>query len=149
MTALSPDRIVVRRDDLTGEATRSLIELHLRGMHALTRPDVEVWSAWLGEAIAGVGALRLLPDGTGEIKSMRTHPDFLRCGVADAILASIVSRAQALGLQRLSLETGSGAAFEPAIRFYRARGFVPGAAFADYVKSDFNQFFHRDLTRAA
>ena len=110
---------------------------------------MEVWSAWFGDAIAGVGALRLLPDGTGEIKSMRTHPDFLKRGVADAILASIVSRAQALGLQRLSLETGSGAAFEPAIRFYRARGFVPGAAFGDYVKSDFNQFFHRDLTRAA
>ena len=118
-------------------------------LSGLTRPDVEVWSAWFGDAIAGVGALRLLPDGTGEIKSMRTHPDFLKRGVADAILASIVSRAQALGLQRLSLETGSGAAFEPAIRFYRARGFVPGAAFGDYVKSDFNQFFHRDLTRAA
>ena len=163
MTALLPDRVVVRRDDLTGEATRSLIELHLRGMHAqsppeavfaldlsgLTRPDVEVWSAWVGEAIAGVGALRLLPDETGEIKSMRTHPDFLRRGVADAILATIVARAQKLGLHRLSLETGSGTAFDPAIRFYCARGFVPGAAFGGYVKSDFNQFFHRALTQAA
>lgn len=159
MTALSPGQVVVRRDDLTGEATRSLIELHLRGMHAqsppeavfaldlsgLRRPDVEVWSAWLGDALAGVGALRLLPGNTGEIKSMRTHPDFLKRGVADAILGSIVSRAQELGLHRLSLESGSGAAFEPAIRFYRARGFAPGAAFGDYVKSDFNQFFHRDL----
>ena len=58
-------RVVVRRDDLTGEATRSLIELHLRAMHAhsppdavfaldlsgLQRPDVEVWSAWLGEGL--------------------------------------------------------------------------------------------------
>ena len=159
MTASSPDRIVVRRDDLTGEATRSLIELHLRGMHAqsppgavfaldlsgLTRPDVEVWSAWVGESVAGVGALRLLPDATGEIKSMRTHPDFVRRGIADAILARILERGRQLGVRRLSLETGSGAAFDPAVRFYLSRGFVPGAAFGNYAKSDFNQFFHRDL----
>lgn len=153
------DRVIVRRDDLTGEASRSLIELHLREMHAhsppgavfaldlsgLQRPDVEVWSAWIGERIAGVGALRKLGDAQGEIKSMRTHPECVRQGVADAILTTIVERARELGLRQLSLETGSGAAFEPAIAFYRARGFAPGAAFGDYTASDFNQFFHRDL----
>ena len=122
--------------------------------HALPReglavPEIAFFVARRNGFAVAMGALKAHDGGLGEIKSMRTHPDFLKRGVADAILASIVSRAQALGLQRLSLETGSGAAFEPAIRFYRARGFVPGAAFGDYVKSDFNQFFHRDLTRAA
>lgn len=160
----APAPIVVRRDDLTGEASRSLIELHLRGMHehspseaifaldlsGLLQPDVEVWSAWVGEAIAGIGALKKHPGGSnesgrGEIKSMRTHSDFLRCGVADAILRTIVERARLLGLRTLSLETGSGAAFDPAIHFYHARGFEPGDAFGDYAKSPFNQFFHRTL----
>ncbi|MEL7730855.1 GNAT family N-acetyltransferase [Citromicrobium bathyomarinum] len=159
MAAISPDRIVVRRDDLTGGASRSLIELHLRGMHehsppdaifaldlsGLRRSDVEVWSAWVGEAIAGIGALKKHSDRRGEIKSMRTHPDFLRRGVADALLGTIVERARLLGLRTLSLETGSGPGFDPAIRFYRARGFEPGGPFGDYTESAFNQFFHRTL----
>ena len=115
----------------------------------LKRPDVEVWSAWAetpdGECIAGIGALRKLSAERGEIKSMRTHPDFVRQGVADAILGTIIARAQDLQMQWLSLETGSGVAFDAAIAFYRARGFEPGGAFGDYEKSDFNQFFHRDL----
>jgi putative acetyltransferase len=48
-------------------------------------------------------------------------------------------------LQRLSLETGSGPAFEPALALYRSRGFVDGEVFGDYVRSDFNQFLHLAL----
>jgi putative acetyltransferase len=48
-------------------------------------------------------------------------------------------------LQRLSLETGSGPAFAPALAFYRRRGFVDGEAFGDYRKSAFNQFLHLAL----
>jgi putative acetyltransferase len=79
---------------------------------------------------------------------MRTHPDFLRTGVAAALLETIIGSAKAQGVRRLSLETGSGAAFAPALALYRKRGFVTGAPFADYEKSDFNQFLHLDLTDA-
>ena len=48
-------------------------------------------------------------------------------------------------MTRLSLETGSGPAFEPALKLYRRRGFVDGEAFADYRRSTFNQFLHLDL----
>ena len=44
--------------------------------------------------------------------------------------------------RQLSLETGQGPAFEPALALYRRRGFVDGEAFADYVRSPFNQFLH-------
>lgn len=159
MTAVSPGRVVVRRDDLTGEASCSLIELHLRGMHehsppdaifaldlsGLRQSDVEVWSAWVGDDIAGIGALRKLSPGQGEIKSMRTHPDQVRQGVADAILTAIMERARDLGIRRLSLETGSGPGFDAATGFYRARGFSEGEPFGDYVRSNFNRFFHRAL----
>ncbi len=90
----------IREDDLSGEATRALVALHLNGMHATTppehvfaldlsglqAPDVTLWSAWDGPRIAGMGALKMLGDGGGEVKSMRTHPDFLRRGVARALL---------------------------------------------------------------
>ena len=98
-----------------------------------------------GAALAGIGALKRLDDGTGEVKSMRTHPDQLRRGVGAALLEHIIAVARAEGLTRLSLETGSGPAFAPALAFYRRRGFVDGAAFGGYVRSDFNQFLHLAL----
>ena len=104
-----------------------------------------VWSAWRGDAIAGVGALRMLGGGVGEIKSMRTHPEHLGQGVGAAILDHILSEARRRGLARLSLETGSGPAFEAALALYRKRGFRDGPAFGDYEKSAFNQFLHLDL----
>lgn len=151
--------LVVRLDDLSGQPTRELIALHLAGMNAssppghchaldesgLTSSDVTVWSAWDGGALAGIGALKALGDGTGEIKSMRTHPDHLRKGVGAAILERIIDEARQRGYRRLSLETGSGDAFEPALAMYRNRGFVSGAAFGSYVGSEFNQFMHLDL----
>jgi len=153
------DDIAIRADDLAGEATRDLIRLHLEGMHAHSPPgyvfaldqsglasaDVKLWTAWIGEDIAGVGALRELGDATGEVKSMRTHPKFLRRGVAAALLEHIIEAARAAGMVRLSLETGSGAAFEPALALYRRRGFVAGGPFAQYTRSDFNQFLHLEL----
>lgn len=149
----------IREDDLSGQATLDLLRLHLEGMHAtsppgsvfaldlsgLQAPGFTVWTAWIGDAVAGIGALKDLGNGGGEIKSMRTHPDFLRQGVGAAILEHIIGVARARGMTRLSLETGSGSAFEPALALYRRRGFVDGEAFADYRRSAFNQFLHLRL----
>ncbi|MBV9530814.1 MAG: GNAT family N-acetyltransferase, partial [Bradyrhizobium sp.] len=79
------------------------------------------------------------------VKSMRTHPDHLRRGVAVLLLDHIATEAKLRGLTRLSLETGSGPAFEPALALYRKYGFVNGDAFSDYQPSAFNQFLHLDL----
>ena len=149
----------VRVDDLSSLATQELLRLHLEGMRANTPPEhvfaldhsglkepgVTLWSAWDGAAICGIGALKQLDAIAGEVKSMRTHPDYLRRGVAAALLERIVAEARARGLRRLSLETGRGEAFEPALALYRRRGFVDGEAFADYKPSAFSQFLHLRL----
>ncbi len=151
--------LTIIEDDLSDQAVQDLLAFHLSEMHAhsppgsvfaldlsgLRRPDVTVWTAWRSDRIAGVGALRAWTDGAGEIKSMRTHPDCLRTGVASAVLDHMIAVARARNLQRLSLETGSGPAFAPALAFYRRRGFVDGEAFGDYRKSAFNQFLHLAL----
>lgn len=118
---------------------------HVLDLSGLQRPDVTVWSAWDGDAIAGVGALRRLDAETGEVKSMRTHPDHLRKGVGAALLERIVAEAVAAGLKRLSLETGTGPTFEAAIALYRRRGFVFGRPFGDYAETEFNVYLHLDL----
>ncbi len=149
----------IGEDDLASESTRSLLAIHLSGMHANSPPgsvfaldlsglqsdDVTVWTARQSGATIGVAALRTLRDGTGEVKSMRTHPDFLRRGVATALLEHVIDQASQRGLTGLSLETGSGPAFDPALSLYRKRGFQNGGAFADYQQSDFNQFLHLRL----
>ncbi len=149
----------ITEDDLTGDAPRALLSLHLAGMHessppghvfaldlsGLQRPDITVWSVWDGTEVVGIGALRDLGDGTGELKSMRTNPRHLRRGVATALLEHIIAEARRRGLRRLSLETGSGPGFEPALALYRKRGFADGEAFGDYAPSQFNQFLHLPL----
>jgi putative acetyltransferase len=149
----------IREDDLSSNATRDLLRLHLEGMHShsppgsvyaldfsgLTAPNVTVWTAWHDNKIAGIGALKDLGDRAGELKSMRTHPHFLRRGVAVALLGHIIDVARTRKIIRLSLETGSGSYFEPALSLYRRRGFVDGEAFADYNRSAFNQFLHLAL----
>ncbi len=156
---MSTDAWNIREDDLSSSETRALVRLHLEGMHAhsppggvfaldfagLSAPNVTVWTVWCGGAIAGIGALKDLGDRTGELKSMRTHPDFLRRGLASALLEHIIGVARAKGMARLSLETGSGAYFEPALLLYRRRGFVGGDPFADYTRSAFSQFLHLRL----
>jgi len=114
-------------------------------LSGLRQPTVTLWSAWFGDAIAGIGALKLLGTGIGEVKSMRTHPDHLRKGVGGTILERIIEEARSQRCHQLSLETGTGEAFEAALALYRKRGFVDGGAFGEYEKSAFNQFLHLDL----
>ncbi|GAC1452137.1 MAG: GNAT family N-acetyltransferase [Steroidobacteraceae bacterium] len=149
----------IRKDDLSGNETRDLVRAHLEGMHAhsppgsvfaldlsgLTAPNVTVWTVWREDTITGIGALKDLGARRGELKSMRTHPDFLRRGVAGALLEHIIREARSRGMVRLSLETGSGPYFDAALSLYRRRGFVDGSAFADYRQSPFNRFLHLTL----
>jgi putative acetyltransferase len=146
----------IREDDLSGEQTRQLLALHLQGMReksppgsvfalnlsGLQVPQITVWTAWRGSQVASVGALKMLARGNAEVKSMRTHPSFLRMGAGSAILEHIIAEAHMRRVQRLSLETGIGPAFEPALALYRRRGFVNGEPFSGYTQSVFNQFLH-------
>ena len=146
-------------DDLSGAAIRALLEVHFAGMLAnspagschfldfegLNAPDVTFWSFHCDGELAGCGALKMLDAKHGEIKSMRTAEDFLRQGVAAQMLVHIIDEAKARGLDRLSLETGSSGAFEPAIALYQRYGFTECGPFADYRPDPFSRFMTRAL----
>ncbi len=148
--------------DLGDAGVQGLIALHQRAMiegsppgfsfaldlSGLQDPDVSVWAAHVEDRVAGIGALKRLDASRGEVKSMRTHPEFLRQGIAAALLETIIAHARAVGLEVLSLETGTGPSFEPALALYRQRGFTNGAAFGDYTLTDFNQCLHLPLGEA-
>lgn len=149
----------IARADLNDPDVRNLIAFHQRAMiegsppglsfaldlSGLQQADVTVWAAHVGDRVAAIGALKILDGVRGEVKSMRTHPDFVRQGLAAALLETIIGHARAEGLSVLSLETGTGPAFEPALALYRRRRFVNGPACGDYALTDFNQCLHLAL----
>lgn len=144
--------IRIREGGLDDAQVQDLLRLHASGMLAnspaeschfldlsgLQAADVSFWSAWAGEDLLGMGALKQLDATHGEVKSMRTVPAQLGKGVGAAVLEHILAVARARGLTRLSLETGTSAAFEPAHRLYARYGFVPCPAFGGYPKNDPN-----------
>ena len=83
----------IRVDDLSGEATRRLLTQHLQGMQATSPPghvfaldlaglkasNVTVWSVWDGHSLVGIGALKDLGGGTGELYARPPAMGLQRC----------------------------------------------------------------------
>jgi putative acetyltransferase len=147
-------------DDLTGPEIAAMLDEHLADMEAATpepesrhaldlsglrAPEVTFWSVWDGGELVGCGALKVLSDDHGELKSMRTSPTHRRGGVASALLAHIIEHAQSTGLGRLSLETGSGEFHAPARKLYEKFGFIECGPFADYGPDPNSTFMTRVL----
>jgi putative acetyltransferase len=146
-------------DDLTGPEVAELLEEHLQNMakhsppesrHALNldglrKPEITFWSAWEDEELVGCGALKELDKQHGEIKSMRTSSSHLRKGVAKRMLQHILEEAKKRNYRRLSLETGSMAAFEPARRLYASFGFQECKPFSDYIEDPNSVFMTMEL----
>lgn len=151
--------IDIRVDDLSGEATRALITLHLAGMHETSPPEsvhaldaddlrhasVTFWSAWIGGELAGIGALKALDGIRGELKSMRVDDRHRGSGIGRALLRHIMDAARERGMTSLWLETGSPDDFVPAQRLYESEGFVPCGPFEGYVEDPFSVFMTCEL----
>jgi len=141
-------------DDLSRPAIHALLREHLRSMHelgppesvhaldidGLRRPEITFWSAWDDNDLLGCGALLELDRRHGEVKSMRTPEARRRTGAGRALLMHIIEVARARGYERLSLETGSVAAFVPAHRLYESVGFTRTGPFGAYAE-DPNSIF--------
>ncbi len=140
---------VIAVDDPTAEDVRALLGAHLAfanqhsppvDVHALDvagllDPAVTFFGYRVNGRLLAVGALRRIDDRHAEIKSMHTASEARGLGIGRAMLAHLVAEARARGLRRLSLETGTMAAFEPARALYRSAGFVPCEPFGSYFHS--------------
>ena len=156
MAAMPPE---IRTDDLSAPAVHALLREHLENMalhsppesihaldlKALRQPGITFWTAWDGNDLLGCGALKELDSTHGEIKSMRTASAHRRKGVAATMLKHLLTVAGQRGYRRLSLETGSMAAFAPARAMYARFGFIPCGPFNDYVEDPYSVFMTKTL----
>jgi putative acetyltransferase len=149
----------IRVDDLRGAQIGALLREHLDSvaqysppasihaldLAALRAPDVTFWTVWENGDLLGCGALKVLDGAHAELKSMRTARAHRRRGVARSLLEHILREAARQGHRRVSLETGSHAAFHPAHALYAAFGFERCGPFGDYVHDPYSVFMTRTL----
>lgn len=147
--------MIIRKGGLDDPQVIALLKLHVESNLAQSPPeschvldlqklkaaDITFWSAWEGDALMGVGALKRLSADHGEVKSMHTAKAARRRGVGAAMLDVIVSAARAAGMRRVSLETGSQDYFAPARALYARHGFVPCAPFGGYTLDPNSMYF--------
>jgi putative acetyltransferase len=151
--------LLIREDDLTGTPIQELLTFHQKDalaksppgtsyaldLSGLQGPEITLWSAWIGSALAGCAALKHLNTTQAEIKSMRTAPAFMRQGVASRILVYLIQVARERNYRTLYLETGTNEAYVPAVALYEKHGFARGPAYGDYVNGPHNQCYHLSL----
>lgn len=137
----SADVVELLSEHLADMAEHSPVEsIHALDLSALRAPDVTFWTVRKGSTLLGCGALKELDEQHGEIKSMRTCATQRRQGVASAILSHLVLESANRSYKRLSLETGSSAAFYPAHALYESFGFRFCGPFGDYVEDPYSRF---------
>ena len=121
-------------------------KVHAMPVERLRQPDVTFYSAWDGDSLAAVGALREIDATRGELKSMRAAPEYRGKGAGEAILRHLVAEAERRGYTWLGLETGRPDAFLPARSLYAKHGFAECENFGDYVSDEFSMCMSRVLT---
>jgi putative acetyltransferase len=145
---------VIAEDDPSKPDVRALLARHLAfaltqtppehsfalNTDGLLDPAITFFSYRAEGELLGVGALKQLAPGHAEIKSMHTAEAARGRGVGRAMLTHLLEVARARNMRRVSLETGTTAAFAPARALYASAGFHPCGPFAGYTPSEDNTF---------
>ena len=140
---------VIDVDDPGRDDVRALVERHLEfardnsapdDVHAsdhddLIGPGITLFSCRCEGRLVAIGALKVLTGDHVELKAVHTSVDARGHGFGRTLVTHLVAVAQARGASRVSLETGSGPAFEPARSLYASLGFEPCGPFAVYRPS--------------
>jgi putative acetyltransferase len=141
-------------DDPRSADVRALLQRHLAfarthtpaehayalDIDSLLGPAITFCSFRADSELLAVGALKQLDDTHGEIKSMHTAEAARGRGIGRAMVGHLVSVARDRGMRRVSLETGTMAAFGPARALYASVGFTPCGPFGGYRPSPDNTF---------
>ena len=120
-------------------------DAHALDVEDLTGADITFFSYRRDGELLAVGALKELDASHAEVKSMHTVEPARGRGIGRAMVDHLVGVARERGFRRVSLETGSMAAFAPARSLYASAGYTPCEPFGDYSPSRNSVFMTRSL----
>ena len=120
-------------------------DVHALDVDALLDPAVTFFSFRRAGELLGVAALKRLDAGHAEVKSMHTAQAARGHGIGRAMVEHLLGVARDRGFRRVSLETGSMAAFAPARSLYASAGFTLCGPFGDYGPSPNSTFMTMPL----
>jgi putative acetyltransferase len=146
--------LTIARESPVGADLAQLFARHTVDMHADTPPEsIHMMDArQLNEAGAqffvlrdagapiGMGAFKPFEGTHAEIKSMHVLVEYRGKGLSRLMLHHIMDTAKAVGMTRLSLETGSQDMFLPARLLYERAGFTICPPFGTYVLDPMSVF---------
>lgn len=115
---------------------------HTFDVDALNVPDIRLWAAFDGLIVLGCGALKSLPDGTAEVKSVHVAAAARKRGVARALMDHMILLARDEKCAALVLETGTMEEYAAARVLYEKLGFSYCAPIYGY-EADPNSAFMR------
>jgi putative acetyltransferase len=121
--------------------------VHALDIEGLLVPAVTLYGARGAGVLLGIGALKQLDRSHAELKSMHTIEASRRQGVGRAIVEHLLSVSVVRSYQRVSLETGTMAAFAPARALYEQVGFTPCEPFGEYTSNPNSMCMTVDLDR--
>lgn len=122
---------------------------HAQGQSDLEMPGARLFLLREGETAIAMGALKGLPDGALELKSMHTVSEARGSGAGRAMLEHLLTLARDETATGVFLETGSTDDFVPSRQLYASLGFIECPAFSDYAEDPWSVFMHLDLRSAA
>lgn len=150
---------ITAEDPITADIV-GLLETHLAFAHEVTPADhvhaLDVESLRVAaitfcaardetNLLLGVGALRDLGDGRGEIKSMHTAAAARGLGVGRQMVDHLIAVARDADMTWVGLETGTYEAFAAARALYSSMGFEVCPPFGDYTDNEFGVCMGLDL----
>jgi GNAT superfamily N-acetyltransferase len=96
-------------------------------LNELLEPEGRLYVAEVSGVAVGVGGLKRLSNGIGEIKRMYVRPQARGLGVGRAIVEQLIADAREIGFRTIYLESASF--MHSAHALYRSVGFVPSGSY--------------------
>ncbi len=98
---------------------------HTLDIDALREPGIRFWAIYEAGKPLGCGALKALPDGTAEVKSVHVVAAARGRGLARVIMNHLADLARAEGVSALVLETGANhlSEYDAARKLYETLGY--------------------------
>lgn len=131
--------IDIREVDPTSDAMRPVVEAHFahsqsagpaESNHTMNGADlrglgIRFWAMFDGEQPVGCGALKALPNGTAEVKSVHIISEARGRGLARVMMDHLASTARENGVLALVLETGAAhlPGYDAARKLYETLGY--------------------------